>query len=118
MAPVVAIDEDARQPIVGRARRRQFVLLAVMDVGQFVGPPVLAPGNGAVAIENNGGMCVALVHESLLERPVVLPGLRPQSLVAAEVVEPRAPAAAEDAVVSLDQGGVGVPARGTERFDT
>ena len=54
-----------------------------MDVGQFLGLPVLAPGDGAVAVENDGRMCLALVHEALLERPVVLPGLGPQPLVAA-----------------------------------
>src|SRR6266850_7087494 len=64
---IVPVDEDARDPIVGRLIRvGRLVVLPVMDVRELVRRAVLAPGHRGVAVEDQGRMSVALVNETLL----------------------------------------------------
>jgi len=48
---VVAVDEDAREPVVGQDVGLGEVLLAVVDVRQLVGAAVLAPADGSLTVE-------------------------------------------------------------------
>ena len=55
LAPVLLVDEEAGQPVGGQLDNARLVLLAVVDVGQLGRGAVLAPGNGQVAVEDQGG---------------------------------------------------------------
>src|SRR6266850_3509826 len=111
---IVPVDEDARDPIVGRLiGAGRLVFLPVMDVRELVRRAVLAPGHRGVAVEDQRRMSVALVNETLLPRAAFF-ALRP----ADPRMEPGAPAAAEPhALVLFSETGEGIPRRGIERPD-
>ena len=89
--PIVPVDEDARDAIVGQlVRALRLVVLPVMDVRELGRRAVLAPSDSCVAVEDQRGMSVALADETLL------PGTAFLALGPADPrMEPGAPAAAE-----------------------
>src|SRR5215468_142987 len=112
--PIVPVDEDAGDAIVGRlVGAGRLVLLPVVDVRQLLRGAVLAPGHRGVAVEDQGRVRVALANEPLLPGAALL-ALGP----ALSRMEPRAPAAAEPTpLVLVQQARVCVPRRGIERLD-
>src|SRR6185436_17659965 len=114
LPPIVPVDEDARDAIVGRLiHTGRLVFLPVMDVRELVRRAVLAPGHRGVAVEDQGGMSVALANETLL------PGAAFFALGPADPrMEPGAPAAAEPhALVLLGEALERTPSRGIKGFD-
>src|SRR4051794_9999584 len=73
-APVLLVDEDAGDPVVGRLVESGLVLLAVVDVRQFLRSPVLAPRHCVITVEHQRGVRAALRDQPLLERAVALGG--------------------------------------------
>jgi hypothetical protein len=51
LAPVVLVDEEAGKPIIGQLAKARFLLLAVVDVRQFLRRAVLAPGHRDFTVE-------------------------------------------------------------------
>src|SRR6266699_3850578 len=111
---IVPVDEDARDAIVGRVvGAGRLVFLPVMDVREFVGRAVLAPGHRGVAVEDQGRVSVALANETLLPRAAFF-ALGP----ADPRMEPGAPAAAEPhTLVLLSETRERIPSRGIKRPD-
>src|SRR6266508_6734469 len=111
---IVPVDEDARDPIVGRLiRAGRLIFLPVMDVRELVRRAVLAPGHRGLAVEDQGRVSVALANETLL------PGAAFFALGPADPrMEPGAPAAAEPhALVLLSETRERIPSRGIKRPD-
>src|SRR6266480_4940368 len=111
---IVPVDEDARDPIVGRLiGAGRLVFLPVMNVRELVRRAVLAPGHRGVAVEDQCRMSVALANETLL------PGAAFLALGPADPrMEPGAPAAAEPhALVLRSETLERIPSRGIKRPD-
>jgi len=102
------IDEDAGDPavrfILTLGPQVSQVLLAVVDVREFYGRAVLGPGDRLLAVvpvaDDERGVRDAVGDQLLLQCAVAVVALVAFLAVG---VEPDAPAAAEDAVVSLDK---------------
>src|SRR6266511_5099514 len=99
-APVLLVHENAGDPVVGRPVESGLVLLAVVDVRQFLRGAVLAPRHCLITVEHQRSVCAALLDQPLLEGVVVLGGER---LLGMEGVKPGAPTATEHTVVPLDK---------------
>ena len=69
-APVLLVHEDARDPVVGRRVQGGLVLLAVVDVRQFLRAAVLAPRHCLITVEHQRSVCAALLDQPLLEGAV------------------------------------------------
>src|SRR5436190_11097826 len=112
--PIVPVDEDACDAIVGQLLRAgRLVILPVVDVRELLGRAVLGPRHRGVAVEHERRMGVALANETLLPGPALF-ALGP----ADARMEPCAPTAAEPhAVVLFSEGGEGIPRRGIKRLD-
>ena len=106
LPPVLLVHEDARDPVVRQLVEGLLVLLAVVDVRQFLRRAVLGPRNRLVALENQGSVCSILLDQLLLERVIALCRER---LLGVEGVEPGAPTPTEHTVVPLDESGERVP---------
>jgi hypothetical protein len=111
LTPVTLADVAARDPPIGRGRLTFLVGGAVLDPGHLVGRPELAPAHALFPVE----------HERRMGRscpnPIEL-SLAIQGCVSVVVgMEAHAPAAAKDAVVSLDQRGEHCPRRRIESPD-
>src|SRR6185369_2159202 len=112
VAPVLLVDEEAGDPPVRPRRRVLVVGTPVLDAGQLAGTAVLAPPlHDAVLVEHERGVRAAGPDAVLLDRAAHRAPLRPFR------VEPEAPAAAEDAVVALDEVRERRPRRGVEGPD-
>src|SRR4051794_26927806 len=99
-APVLAIDEEARDPPIREGAQPGLVGAPVLDPRQLLGRPELAPAHALGPIEHEGRMCAAFEDPSLLLGAVLRRRLRPPDALD---VEAHAPAAAPHAVVALDQ---------------
>jgi hypothetical protein len=95
LAAVALVNEEAGETVVGKPGKPLLVLLSVVDVRQFLGGAVLAPGDGAVAVENEGGVVGAPLDAPLLEGAVAVGGV---ALLGVDGDEPGAPAAVPDTV--------------------
>src|SRR4029453_6070996 len=113
-APVLPVHEDAGDPVVGRLVESGLVLLAVVDVRQFLRGAVLAPRHCLTTVEHQRSVSAALLDQPLLEGTVALGCER---LLGMEGVEPGAPTATEHTVVPLDEPRECVPGIRIERLD-
>src|SRR3954454_16911179 len=89
----------------------------MVDARQFLGGPVLAPPDGEVAVEDEGGVRLALPDEPLLPGGTVVAIGVPGRVLR---VEPQAPAprrTPRGVALALDQAGEVVPRVGPERLD-
>jgi SAM-dependent methyltransferase len=111
LAPVPLTDIAARDPPIRRCRPAFFVRGQALDPGHFLGCAELAPADAVLPLENERGVGFALPDPLFLRSTflrhtlphIVGPGL--------SGVEAHAPAAAEDAVVALNQRGKRGPGR-------
>src|SRR4030095_15943176 len=101
-------------PVVGRRVESGLVLLAVVDVRQFLRGAVLAPRHCLVTVEHTRGVCAALLAKPFLESAVACGGER---LLGMEGVEPGAPTATEHTIVPLDEPRECVPGSRIERLE-
>src|SRR5436309_3364359 len=92
-------DEVARDPPVGQIGEALLVLLQALDPRQLARGPELAPTDAVVAGEDERRVRVAALDPRELALTVCLVA----GMKLGILVEPDAPAAAEDAVVRLDE---------------
>src|SRR5262245_14302147 len=111
LAPVVPVDEEAGEAVIGRLIEARGVLLQVVDVGKLSRRTVLAPADRDRTVEDHGRVSVACANQTLLDGAVPL---RAFPLLGARGMEPRAPATAPHAIVFVRQPDEGVPGRRTE----
>ena len=114
LAAVPPVDEQTGDAEVGAPYEALLPLLAVVDVGQLLDRPELAPSDRNVAVEHQRSVGAALFDEPLLVRLVAeLCAFR----IVGAAVELGAPAAAPHAVVPPGEVGEGVPRLRPERLD-
>lgn len=112
--PVIPVDEETGESVVGMDDDVRLPFLAMGDSGQFLHTAVLAPTNCVVAVEDQSGMGLAFADKTSLQLAVsllALPALRGLR------VEFEAPTAAPNAIVFLHESGEGIESFDPERFD-
>src|SRR5262249_4610838 len=102
-------DEAAADPPIRHCRETLLVRGAVLDLGHLVGSAELGPAETVVSVEDE--RCVSGSRANARELALAVDA---RGVLAVVGVEPHAPAAAEDAVVALDERGEGGPGRFVE----